>query len=498
MAKKVLYFYDEEVGNFFYGPGHPMKPHRVRMTHDLLKSYGLLDSMDLTLPPHPTVEALTRFHADDYIAFLRSTAEAYSNGLANLPVVSGSPSPDLKPMGAAFSPSAFGAATSSHYAVSGLPISASTYSHAAGLSQASFNAGGPNGNPAEAGLSVGSGFADQISRFNLGEDCPVFDGLWEYCKTYTGGSIEGARRVVSGDYQFAINWAGGLHHGKKHEASGFCYVNDCVLAALEFLRYKHRVLYVDVDIHHGDGVEEAFYTSPRVLCCSFHKYGHFFPGTGALDDIGMEEGLGYSVNVPLFEGIDDETYSSLFRRVMDKIMDIYCPEAVVLQCGADSVAGDRLGCFNLSLDGHSEAVRYFCKAGVPALFLGGGGYTLSNVPRCWAKETADILGVELNPEIPDDCVYRAYYGPNYELNIRTTNMENRNEEKYIDSIVQKISESLREHVYPIGGQISANANISEDETGVRLESSLERDEDESGDKEDAIEHFDKPNNRERG
>ncbi|CDJ43918.1 histone deacetylase, putative, partial [Eimeria tenella] len=425
--------------------------------------------------------------------------------------------------------------------------------------------GGPQGGPQGGGPAGAPAFVDQISRFNIGEDCPVFEGLWEYCKTYSGGSIEGARRVVRGEFQCAINWAGGLHHGKKHEASGFCYVNDCVLAALEFLRFKHRVLYVDVDIHHGDGVEEAFYTSPRVLCCSFHKYGHFFPGTGALEDIGLEEGLGYSVNVPLHEGIDDQMYSSLFQRVrtaaaaaaaaaetaaaaaaaetaaaadtaagaaaettagaaaetaagaalavatvaagaaaetvaaaaaavvrcaqvMDQIMEVYRPEAVVFQCGADSVAGDRLGCFNLSLEGHSEAVRYFCRREVPAIFLGGGGYTLGNVPRCWAKETACILGLQLSPKIPESCVYRGYYGPNYELKIRTTNMENRNDEKYIDSIVQKISTTLRQHVYPIGGQISANFTDEERPTGVVLESSLEN-EDKHGDKEVNTEHF---------
>lgn len=500
--KKVLYFYDEEIGNFFYGPGHPMKPHRVRMTHDLVRSYGLLDSMELMLPPHPSFESLTRFHADDYISFLRSTAESPPHSFGAVTAGSGSPSPDFRYTGASPSPTAFPpVAAAAQCPPHGLPISAAAaLSQGGAPSPSGGSSGGTNSNGGATTDGAPSGappFVDQISRFNLGEDCPVFDGLWDYCKTYTGGSIEGARRVARGEFQFAINWAGGLHHGKKHEASGFCYINDCVLAALEFLRYKHRVLYVDVDIHHGDGVEEAFYTSPRVLCCSFHKYGHFFPGTGALDDIGMEEGLGYSVNVPLYEGIDDQTYSSLFRRVMDQIMNIYRPEAVVLQCGADSVAGDRLGCFNLSLDGHSEAVRYFCKAGVPAVFLGGGGYTLGNVPRCWAKETGDILGVDLCPAIPDSCVYRAYYGPNYELNVRTTNMENRNEEKYIDSMVQKISATLREHVYPIGCQISANFCDAEDETGVRLESGFEGHEDKSGDKDDATELFSNCKNCER-
>lgn len=80
----------------------------------------------------------------------------------------------------------------------------------------------------------------------------------------------------------AINWSGGLHHAKKHEASGFCYINDCVLGILELLKHYERVLYVDIDIHHGDGVEEAFYTTNRVMTASFHKFGEYFPGTGAM------------------------------------------------------------------------------------------------------------------------------------------------------------------------------------------------------------------------
>jgi len=104
-----------------------------------------------------------------------------------------------------------------------------------------------------------------------------------------------------------INWAGGLHHAKKSEASGFCYVNDSVLAILSLLEYFPRVLYIDIDVHHGDGVEDAFYNSNRVLTCSFHQYGEdFFPGTGNFDSLGEDEGKYYSINVPLRPGINDE------------------------------------------------------------------------------------------------------------------------------------------------------------------------------------------------
>ena len=105
----------------------------------------------------------------------------------------------------------------------------------------------------------------------------------------------------------AINWAGGLHHAKKCEASGFCYVNDIVVGILELLKYHNRVLYIDIDVHHGDGVEEAFYTTNRVMTVSFHRYGEgFFPGTGDLMDIGCGEGKYYSLNVPLKMFVTDE------------------------------------------------------------------------------------------------------------------------------------------------------------------------------------------------
>jgi len=122
-------------------------------------------------------------------------------------------------------------------------------------------------------------------RYILGEftDCPVFDGLYDFCATYTGCSIDGAVKLNHGLTDIAVNWSGGLHHAKKMEASGFCYVNDIVLAILELLKYNPRVLYIDIDVHHGDGVEEAFYTTDRVMTLSFHKYGDFFPGTGKND-----------------------------------------------------------------------------------------------------------------------------------------------------------------------------------------------------------------------
>lgn len=189
-----------------------------------------------------------------------------------------------------------------------------------------------------------------------------------------------------------------------------------MLAILELLKHHARVLYIDIDVHHGDGVEEAFYTTDRVMCVSLHKFGDFFPGTGAIRDVGARAGKYYSVNVPLNDGIDDASYESVFKPIIAKVMEVYRPGAVVLQCGADSLTGDRLGVFNLTLHGHAECVRFVRAFGLPTLVLGGGGYTIRNVARCWANETATVLGETLPDYIPPND-YIEYFRPDYRLHL---------------------------------------------------------------------------------
>ncbi|KAI7821138.1 histone deacetylase Clr6 [Kickxella alabastrina] len=232
-------------------------------------------------------------------------------------------------------------------------------------------------------------------------DCPPFDGVYEFCSISAGGSIAGAQRINHGEADIVINWAGGLHHAKKGEASGFCYVNDIVLAILELLKYHQRVVYLDIDVHHGDGVEEAFYTTDRV----------------------MSQGKYYAVNVPLREGIDDETYAFVFQRVMRNVMETYRPGAVVMQCGTDSLSGDRLGCFNLSMKGHAACVE----------FMKSFGY------RC---STSVLLGEPLNPSLPYNDYYD-FYGPEYLLDVPASNMTNMNTREQLERICRDINEHLR-------------------------------------------------------
>ncbi|KAI7866395.1 hypothetical protein BDF14DRAFT_1812761 [Spinellus fusiger] len=294
-------------------------------------------------------------------------------------------------------------------------------------------------------LAMQHGSLEQgIARFNVGEDCPVFEGLFEFCSISAGGTIGAANKLLNGEADIAMNWSGGLHHAKKTEASGFCYVNDIVLGILELLRYHQRVLYVDIDVHHGDGVEEAFYTTDRVMTCSFHKFGEFFPGTGDIKDTGLSKGKKYAVNVPLRDGIDDETYRNVFQPIIQHIMDWYRPGVIVLQCGGDSLAGDRLGCFNLSMRGHAACVEFVKSFNIPMIMVGGGGYTIRNVARTWTFETGLAVGEDLTQEELPYNNYFEYYGPEYKLEVPSNNMTNHNTRDYLERIIAKIIDNLRD------------------------------------------------------
>ncbi|THG03517.1 hypothetical protein TEA_013727 [Camellia sinensis var. sinensis] len=329
-------------------------------------------------------------------------------------------------------------------------------------------------------------FSNELARYNLGEDCPVFENLFEFCQIYAGGTIDAARRLNNRLCDIAINWAGGLHHAKKCEASGFCYINDLVLGILELLKYHPRVLYIDIDVHHGDGsnvlptvvvkvptsgcaqtiIELPIYASPStnnvylydyqavqgcggngvgnlVMTVSFHKYGDlFFPGTGDVKEIGQREGKFYAINVPLKDGIDDTSFTRLFKAIIAKVVETYLPGVIVLQCGADSLAGDRLGCFNLSIDGHAECVKFVKKFNLPLLVTGGGGYTKENVARCWTFETGVLLDSELPNEIPEN-EYVKYFAPDFSLRIPNGHIENLNSKSYLSMIKTQVLENLR-------------------------------------------------------
>jgi histone deacetylase HOS2 len=290
-----------------------------------------------------------------------------------------------------------------------------------------------------------SKFSAQVKNFNIGDDCPVFDGFYDYSSIYAGASLDATEKLISGSSDIAINWSGGLHHAKKFEPSGFCYVNDIVLSILNLLRYHPRVLYIDIDIHHGDGVQEAFYTTDRVMTVSFHKYnGLFFPATGNMDETGLGKGKHYALNVPLNDGIDDESYIRLFKSIMDPLITSFKPTVIVQQCGADSLGGDRLGCFNLNIKAHGECVKFIKSFGIPLLVLGGGGYTPRNVSRLWCYETSIMTDVTLDSKLPEDIPFRNFFNPDCSLHPNLGDkLDNKNSRKYLENVRIKALEELR-------------------------------------------------------
>lgn len=290
-----------------------------------------------------------------------------------------------------------------------------------------------------------SKYSNLLKNFNIGDDCPVFDGFYDYSAIYSGASLDATEKLISGASDIAINWSGGLHHAKKSEPSGFCYVNDIVLSILNLLRYHPRVLYIDIDLHHGDGVQEAFYTTDRVMTVSFHKYnGLFFPGTGNVDEIGVGKGKHHAINVPLNDGIDDESYIRLFKSIMDPLITSFKPTVIVQQCGADSLGGDRLGCFNLNIKAHGECVKFIKSFGLPLLVLGGGGYTPRNVSRLWCYETSIMTDVTLDSKLPENLPFRNFFNPDCSLHPNLGDkLDNKNSKKYLENVRIKILEQLR-------------------------------------------------------
>lgn len=234
------------------------------------------------------------------------------------------------------------------------------------------------------------------SRVPFTGDCPPVEGLMEHSLATASGTLMGAVLLNSGQADVAVHWGGGMHHTKCGECSGFCYVNDIVLGILELLKCHERVLYVDIDMHHGDGVDEAFCQSDRVFTLSLHKFGEgFFPGTGHPRDVGVGRGAYYTMNLAVWDGITDFFYLSIFRHALRRIVEGFAPDVIVLQCGADSLAGDRLGLLNLTSWGHGECVREVKNLGIPLLVVGGGGYTIHNVAKLWAYETSILCDCPL-------------------------------------------------------------------------------------------------------
>jgi acetoin utilization protein AcuC len=249
------------------------------------------------------------------------------------------------------------------------------------------------------------------NRYGLGSgDNPVFDRMHEAAALVTGASVDAARAVWEGTAQHAVNVAGGLHHAMRDRASGFCVYDDPAVAIAWLLQAgAQRVAYVDVDVHHGDGVQVAFYDDPRVLTVSLHESGSYlFPGTGFPDESGGPGAEGTSVNVALPPGTDDAGWLRAFDAVVPPVLAAFRPDVLVTQLGCDTHVLDPLAHLALSVDGqrtaygllHALAHEHCAGRWV---VLGGGGYEIVQVvPRSWTHALAEVTGDPVTGDTPDD------------------------------------------------------------------------------------------------
>jgi acetoin utilization protein AcuC len=226
-----------------------------------------------------------------------------------------------------------------------------------------------------------------------GPDTPVFKDMFDYGAWACGASLAGAELLLQRRADVAFNLLGGFHHAFPERAAGFCYLNDVALACKKLADAGKRVLYLDLDAHHGDGVQPAFYSRKDVMTMSLHESGKtLFPWGGFEDEIGEGDGLGYNVNVPLPAETFDEAYLNAFNSAAMPLAEAFEPEALVLELGMDILAGDPLTHLRMTNNVVVEIVERVMKLDCPVLVAGGGGYHVENTVRGWALAWRTFCG----------------------------------------------------------------------------------------------------------
>ena len=248
------------------------------------------------------------------------------------------------------------------------------------------------------------------------DDNPIFGRMHEAAALVAGASIGAAEQIVTGRADRAVSIAGGLHHAMADHAAGFCIYNDCSVAIAWMLAHGvERIAYIDIDVHHGDGVQAAFYDDPRVLTVSLHQHPMtLWPGTGYPTEVGGQDADGTAVNIALPPGTGDAGWHRAFHAVVPSVLQACRPEVLVTQCGADAHSEDPLADLGLSVDGQRAAYRALRDlardyAGGKWLALGGGGYSLFRVvPRAWTHLLATVLDRDIDPETTIPAEWMSY------------------------------------------------------------------------------------------
>ncbi|MFA5801065.1 MAG: acetoin utilization protein AcuC [Thermoleophilia bacterium] len=332
MSEACALIYSESYQDYSFSPWHPMKPERLMLSAELMRSYGLfeLGNIRVVEPRLASDDELALVHDPAYIEKVRELSE-----------------PGVSEIGAG-----------------------------------------------KWGLGTG--------------DNPVFPRMHDAAGTIAGGALVAADMIMEGELDHAFHIGGGLHHAQRARASGFCVYNDVALAAaLLREKYQARVLYLDFDAHHGDGVQGFFFGDPGVMTVSFHESGHYlFPGTGFPDEAGDGAGLGYAINLPLAPHTTDDIFLKAYDELVPALARSFKPDVIITQNGCDAHFSDPLTHMSLTLSGFRALAARLHRlvhdvAGGRWLASGGGGYqAYTVVPRAWTSLMAEMGGVPLPEELP--------------------------------------------------------------------------------------------------
>ncbi|KAF9321852.1 hypothetical protein BG003_010876 [Podila horticola] len=294
---------------------------------------------------------------------------------------------------------------------------------------------------------------DKLEEYGLRQDCSVFEGMASYAEYVAGSTIEAAALLAEDAFDVIVHWDGGRHHAQKDRAEGFCYISDIVLGIMELQKGFPKVMYIDLDVHHGDGVENAFQFSDKVLTVSLHHFAEgFYPGTGNGKPPSPRSKA--VVNIPLKSGLSDGNLIRIFDGMIEPLKETFSPDAIVLQCGVDGMAGDTLGKWNLGLDGYGHCLKAILSWKKPLIVLGGGGYKNSSAARCYAYLTSVILERDISDDIPEH-EYFEDYAPDFQLQVEPGRQPDENTKEYLN-----VMQVLDDHIPYLESKVAIVTGVS--------------------------------------
>lgn len=296
-------------------------------------------------------------------------------------------------------------------------------------------------------------FEEKWLKYGIGTtECPIYKGVYDYHALAAGSTLLGAELISQDKADIVFSPTGGFHHAGKDFASGFCYINDIVIAIRKWLRRRKRILFIDMDAHHSDQVQEAFYQTSRVMCVSFHESGKtLFPfKTGFEDEIGKGRGKGYTINVPLPENTSDKEFLWAFGEIFLPVAQGFKPDIVVAALGADVLFSDPFSHLQLTNISVSQALEIIVQVSPKLLALGCGGYVLKDIARTWTLAWAVMNG--LGPKEEDAALFGGmFWGDSLSSLKDRPHFVSDDIRKKVRSNLHSVVRTIQKNVFPILG-----------------------------------------------